>query len=431
MYDIDLLTSLNDPEYSLIGLVGLYQVNNPEYNPYPPSLLQSRSKRYLQSVHTLISSQAIDQCAENFDHFDYQAYSALIEYQLGDKVRQSGVNYEYINPVPSTGNTPPNSTYWKVITATDDYLLRRQRQAITEVLDECFDEKKVKQITKTVLKEISLFTGVGNVSNLEINRGAMVGLRIKIANSRGLINIVKRIGTQFSGAAQFNIYVYHSSRTEPLFTIPIDHTTANNFQWTEPEELIMRFFSEDHDSGGEFWIGYFQDDLGISQAIKKDYDWSRSPSGSCCWENQNLYKQWSTFISVDPFQIPSGYLNGTDLPNLNYAGFNYSTNYGLNLNLSVQCDLTAFIKEHETLFSRAIALKWGLLQINDMVYSIRGNKISERTKEMARMELDPKKGDSVVNQYRQALKAVSFDFSTLDKVCLPCDNKYGITWKSM
>lgn len=432
MYDINLLTSLTDSTLSLIGLVGLNQVSNPEYDPYPNSLLESRSSRKLQEVHSLITSQAIDQCAENFEHFNYSAYAGGTTYRLGDKVRESSVNYEYINPTPSSGNTPPNATYWKVITATDDYLLRRQQQAIREVLDECFDEKKTKQLVKTVMKEISLFTGRGNPNTLELNQGKCVGLKVKLADSRGLITILKKIGTQFSGAVDFDVYVYHSSKVEPLFTIPISHLTSNDFQWTAPEtETIMRFFDDDYDVGGEFWIAYFQSDLGVAQAVRKEYDWSRQPCAGCTWENADLYKQWSKYISVDPFEIESGHLNGTNLPDLDYAGYNYSTNYGLNLNLSVECDLTDFIKQHEKQLGRAIALKWGLLQLNDIIYSIRGNKIAERTKELARMELDPRKGDSVVNDYAKALKAISFEFSTLDKVCMPCDNKYGITWGGM
>lgn len=432
MYDIELLTSLTTSTNSLIGLVGLYQVNNPEYTPYGPSLLESRSKRYLQQVHSLITSQAIDQCAENFDHFSYDPYYALTVYQSGDKVEDGGINYEYVNATPSAGNDPPNTTYWKVITATDDYLLRRQAQAISEVLDECFDEKKTKQLVKTVMKEISLFLGRGNVNEKELNRGKFVGLRVKLADSRGLVTLINKIGTQFSAAATFNIYVYHSSRVAPIATVEIVHGTANDFQWTVPEsELSIRFFSQTDDAGGEFYIGYYQDDLGIAQAIKKEYDWINGACGTCNSENTNLYKQWSSFISIDPFEVESGHLNGTNLPDLDYAGYNYSTNYGLNLNLSVQCDLTAFIKQHEKVLSRAVALKWGLLHLNDIVYTIRGNKISERTTQLAKMELDPAKGDSVFNQYKQAIKAMSFDFSTLDKVCLPCDNKYGISWGGM
>ncbi len=37
------------------------------------------------------------------------------EYSKGDIVNESGSSYEYINETPSTGNTPPNATYWSLL----------------------------------------------------------------------------------------------------------------------------------------------------------------------------------------------------------------------------------------------------------------------------------------------------------------------------
>lgn len=430
MYNIELLTSFEDATYSLIGLVGLRQTSDPEYPTLPPALLESRSKRYLQDQHTLLNISNIDQCAVNFDHFDYTAYSAGTQYTQGDKVSRSGSNYEYINPVPSTGNTPPNTTYWRAYTPETEYLLNRQKQAVTETLDDCFNEKKTKQLTKTVFNEISLFTGNGNVNRKEINAGKFVGFQIKMIDSRGLMVLISRIGVQVSGTPTFNVYVYHSSQVAHIATVEIVNGTANSFQWTS-SEIELRFLSADYDSGGTYIIGYYQDDLGVAQAILKDYNWGTGPCGDCNQASMNLYKQWSQFIEIDPFEIASGYLNGTNLPNLDHISYNYSSNYGLNLNLSVRCDLTSYIKENELQLAQAIGLKWALLQLNDIAYNVRSNKISEMTKQLALMEMDVKKHDSIVNKYERALKAMSIDFSSLDPVCMPCDNKYGVSFSGM
>ncbi len=42
-------------------------------------------------------------------------FNVLTEYSLGDIVNEAGSSYEYINATPSTGNTPPNATYWSLL----------------------------------------------------------------------------------------------------------------------------------------------------------------------------------------------------------------------------------------------------------------------------------------------------------------------------
>lgn len=434
MYNTSILSSITESSQSLIGLVGMDQTSDPEYDTLPNSVLESRSGYYLQRQHPLLTVKNLDQCYDNADHFFYPEFdngSPGTLYSLGDKVSYLGSNYEYINPTPSVGNLPTDPVYWKVHTPFTQFLLRKQQQAISEALDDCFDEKKTRSIVKTIFSETSLFSGPGRVSNKVINRGSFVGLRIEVADSRGLLALISRIGVQLSMAVDFDIYVFHSSQVNAIATIPVSFTTPNNFQWVDAA-TELRYFSEDHDSGGQFFVGYFQDDISSAQALIKEYDWSRRPCVSGCDPyNASLYDTWSPYVSITPFSVASGHLNGDNLPNLDYASFDYSNNYGLNLNFTVRCDLTGFIKENEQLLRRPIALKWALLMINEIAYNVRSTKISERTKTLALMEMDAKKADSLVNKYDQAIKALSFDFSNLDDSCLNCNNKYGISWGGM
>lgn len=434
MYDINALTSLSVADESIVGLVGMDQTNNPEYETLPASLLESRSSFKLQEQHSLLTVKNIDQCWDNTDHFYYTAYdegSPGTIYYLGDKVSYGGSNYEYINATPSVGEVPPNSTYWQLETPFSQYLLKRQKQAIVRVLSDCFNPKKTKQLVKTIFKDVSLFTGVGRVSDKVINSGKFVGFQLSLANSRGLISVISKIGTQLSQSVTFNIYIYHSSQVDPIATVEVAHGTANNFQWTASGQEL-RFFSDAYDAGGTFYIGYFQSDLGTSQAIRKDYDWTRRPCSSGCNQtNLELYDNWSKFIAISPFSVSSGHLNGTNLFDQDYIAYEYDNNFGLNLNLSVRCDLTEFIKENELLLAESVALKWALIELNDIAYTTRENGVSEKTKQLALMEMDTKKGDSLINQYTVAIEAMSFDFSTLDKSCMPCNNRFGVQWGGM
>lgn len=45
----------------------------------------------------------------------YSSYNNTIEYSLNDAVIENSIKYIYINVTPSTGNTPPNITYWALV----------------------------------------------------------------------------------------------------------------------------------------------------------------------------------------------------------------------------------------------------------------------------------------------------------------------------
>lgn len=421
---------------SLIGLVGADQTTNPEYSTLATSLLTSRSGRYWNREHPLLTIENIDQCITNFSRYQYTEYSALTEYSLYDKVKRLDVNYQYINATPSTGNQPPNATYWEVIDNLSDYLLEVDTKATDMAVDAVMNHKKVKGEVKSIFNNVLLFSGVANYNSTIANEGKLVGLKITLKESRSLAVILHKIGHQFDGTLEdLTIYLYHTSQKSPLTSFTIDHSTALSSQWTSLSNYVIKYLSDNHDIGGSFFLGYFQDDLDTVKALKKDlkFDQYYKPSS----DPRKDYKAYSPFVNVVGFEIPSTYLDGTDLPNADFEGdsfVTYDNNFGLNLQFSSKCDLSPFLIQQEEVLAEVKSISFAYLILQAMAYSTRGsnavaNLVMDRAKEEIFNHTEAR--GTIKDKLDMAIKALDFDLSGLDDYCLPCNDSVQVDFSSL
>lgn len=406
-----------------MGLVGAEQTTNPEYPLLAASLLVSRSGKYWNREHPLLTIENIDQAIKNFSHYNYTAYSAGTTYSLGMKVRYSSVNYEYINATPSAGNTPPNATYWAVIDSLSDYLTKTDYAATDRTVDSVLNIKKLHGQIKSIYNNKSLFSGRANRSDTVTNEGKMVGLSLTLRNHRSLITIIQNVGHQFDGALNdIPLYLYHTSQVEPLAEFSFDHTKPNGFEITTlTTDNILRYLSDDHDVGGSFLIAYFQDDLDTVKAIRKDISWNTFER--CCDVKED-YLDYSPFVKVNGFSIDSAYLDGINLPDPEYIYEDPYSNYGLNLNLTTKCDLTPFFIQQEELLAEVKSLNMAYLILQDMANSTRGsNALANQVAEMANKQVYSYKDayGTINDRLVKATKGLNFDLSGLNDACLPSD----------
>lgn len=405
----------------LFGLVGFYQTNNPQFPTLLSSLLVSRSGRYFNEAHPLLSSiENIDQSITNFTKYNYPDYAPGETYSLGHKVANSGVNYEYINVTPSMGNEPPNETYWEVIDETSDYLIKTVYSGIDEALDEWINAKKMRNIIKSIFDKVLLYNGLPDYSYPEANGNDFVGLKIRPKKGlRSLALIINKIGHQFTGSFEsLNLYLYHSSQPgTPLATFPISQTTAKASQWTTlTANNILRYTSDDYDAGGEFYLGYKQSDLQAlgAQAIERNR----------YWRDSNGYKQCSPYFTIEAFSISEANMPGTASFDPDDISWSDTHTYGLNLNLTSKCDLGYFIKEEEQLFAEVIQLFVAKKLMQAIAYSIRGgNQTANQVKVEAKKELFHSTGvwGTLFDRCQKAAKGIAMDLSGIEEACLPCD----------
>lgn len=413
---------------ALFGLVGFHQTTDPGYDDLLPSLVVSRSGRKVQDVHPLITIENIDQSVKNFSDYQYPARVLAQEYSLGNKVSEGGTNYEYINPVPSTGQPVSDSDYWEEIDELSDFLIKTVYSAIDEMLDSWINAKKLRSKIKSIYDHVLLFNGVADYDDLVVNKGNFVGLRFRLKEGeRSLAVILNKIGHQFDATfSGLNLYLYHSSQQQPLATYTINHNQAKSSQWTVlSSDNVLRYF-DSYDAGGEFYLGYFQDDIESegAQALKKKLNWPKPDYSDKRWVD--WYKQYSPFVEVIGFEVGTGSFGaGNTLFDPGDVSVSLTNNYGLNIDMSAKCDISYFIQQEEELFVESLWLSIGKKLLQAIAFNTRGgNQIANQVREQAKKELYHSEGvyGTVYDRFEKAIKSLEFDLSGLSDSCFPCDD---------
>jgi hypothetical protein len=177
-----------------------------------------------------------------------------------------------------------------------------------------------------------------------------------------------------------------------------------------------------------------------SQAIKKDKDWSKGPCSSCSRGDYLSWQAWSKYLEVHPFYVNEESAiteEGLYLWDIAHNNYTYNSNYGLNLEVSVHCDITDFIVEQRELFQDVIAKQVAVDMLKELAYNanVRANRHAISASRLDIMyELD---GDSTslkksgLNyQLNLAFKALNISTQGLNRVCLPCKNN-GIKYRTV
>lgn len=371
MFDTSDITKLK-------GVVGWRQHFNTDIVVTAPQL-ESSSGRYFQEMHPALRLDKIKTCLDKGQ--DINAYL--------DEVEESGI-----------------------------------KQALTMIRSERLGE----QATKDILVNDTIYSKYGSVSDGILNEGYFVGYCIEMKEEIGLMARILSVGLHTVDDSSLKLYIFHSSKSQHIGEIDIT-STAKSVTWTNAD---FRIFSEEDIQGGEYYIGYYQDDL-TSKAINYEaFDWQKGPCEGCDngvlktkWRNLNLHLNGiSSFYVVDP---P---VAGTLWEKESLTWVNNRT-WGLNLKLSVECNLNRFVEEHAHLLDEVIGLSVAERVLSMMKYAMTINSFEENLKVMAIREYDGDKETNMLNinqRLAKAVKAISFDMSKLSAPCLNCfGKKFGIT----
>lgn len=431
-----------DLQNCLFGLVGWRQNNNPDYPTLPDSLIQSDSGSYFQDINSeLLSIENIDQATKNYDKYPYAAYAEHAAYAIGNKVRYSdGKVYEAL-AVIADAPAVLNPSDWIEVNLLAQRLEQITRASITTFTNTMFIQKKLNTVTKSIFENVQLFDGAGSMANKELKTGRFVGFELRLFEHRDLTVELRRLGTQFTEAnPSLKIYVFHSSQMEPIATFTQALIRVNSFEWSalkvDGKDYVLRYLG-DYLPGGSFYIGYYETDL-TGQAINKGYDFGRMPQNCCGGVNYRYWSNWSNYMDVLPLEVAAANLPDDiegvpQLWDINKNGYVYTKNYGLNLDISVKCDVTDFFCRERNLFADAFRKQVYVDVLQIIANSTRNNVISKEVRELALFELNKpdNKEYSAYSVLDRAIQAISFDLSDLNESCLPCNEKKGGTWAAI
>lgn len=428
-----------DLQNGLLHLWGWRQNYDPQEFTIADSLTQTETGRYFQEVHPLLTLDNIKSIAPDFKRVTYDTWSDTIQYRQGDRVTDSDKNYRAkeanINRPPET-----NPTQWERFDPFSEWLEEKTKGSILKAISSFWDDKMAGKTGNNILESKAIFNGSGRITNLESKGVNLVGFEIVPIRANGVTLKIEKIGAQFTGASEIKLYLMHSSQLNPIKEITLQRTKDSSMEWFTQEDLYLPYISDGTDAGGSWYIVYDQDSIGTSQAIYHDKDWSARPCYGCSFEETSAYNIWSQYLEFHPFKV-SDFDMSPDLKmwDVSKNMYTYTTNYGLNFQITLECDITNVVLEQRRTFQNIIGLQMGVDMLREMAYNPNSNinrtqQNFSYSKQEILYELD---GDSqgykksgLVWQLSQAMKAVSIDVTSISKVCFPCNNR-GIRFRTV
>lgn len=426
---------VNDLQNSLLHLIGWRQSYNINENYISDNLTESESGMYFQDVHPLITIDNLLCIAPDFKLAAF-ADAESKDYKKGSIILFEGKLYKAIKDTTFSGEITDD---FILTTPFSEWLEEKTKASIQKAVLRYINEKFIKKASKTLFENKTLFDGTGRLTSIVKNKNNVVGFEIIPIRSKGITTKINKIGLQFTEPGEYIIYIMHSSSQEPIYTLKLTKTKKNSFEWFQVNDVYLPYESQNNDAGGSWYICYAQSNLPEnSVAIRKDKDWSKGPCKACSRREFDAWSAWSRYIEIHPFsvneEIIGEYFCMWDVENNMY---DYNTNYGLNLDISIYCDLTDFIISQRNLFQDVIAKQLAIDMLREFAYNpnVRTNRHSINASRLDILyEID---GDSssmkksgLSYQLEESYKALEISTEGIDRVCLPCVNN-GIKYRTI
>ena len=361
------------------------------------------------------------------NHYDLTEIPAL---DPSLNVSDSGIFYGSLHPALRLdiikATLPPNNDL-------DTYLAGKIEDGIVQLMNRLVVEKGLKEYSKEVLANDVILDRYGWSKDTIMNEGRFVGFQFKMNLEIGLQLIMKNIGFQFNmPQTALKIYVFHSTKFDPV--IKFDLTTTTGIEWAWVQEEVNLVTDTLDISGGVWIIGYYQDDIAGEAINYTDFDWRTGPCGTCSHHSRRRMDYWRElhrFMDIMPIFVPAASFIVGEMFDLRDSFNDFRTNWGMNFRLSAQCELSYFFCTHKHSFIQALGLQvtWSIL--NDMKFRQQINYVEEGIKNMIIRDLEGDRDTNAINiveQLKDAIKAIQFEHSKKSIHCLPCNNKKGVNY---
>lgn len=443
-----------DIQEKLLHLIGWEQNYDTSDLKISDALTVSESGLYFQQIHPLLTLQNMSCIAPDFKNMTFEEYNAEKSYSKGNVIKYGSLLYKALQN--STGKQPDiESEYWVETNPFSEWLEGKTKASIQKAIARYCNEKITQGTYKTLCENRTLFDGTGRLVDVVKNKKNLVGFEIVPVRAKSVTTKINKIGLQFTEPGEYTLYLMHSSMDAPVKIIKLNKIRKNSIEWFSLNDVYLPYQSEDNDAGGSWYLCYFQSELPEgSQAIRKDKDWSKEPCNSCSRREYLAWMAWSKYIEVHPFFVNEELINGMqddfnddfnndfskqpihlwDVENNQYT---YDNNYGLNLEITISCDITDFIIEQRMLFQDIIAKQVAVDMLREFAYNanVRTNRHSINASRLDILyEVD---GDSssmkksgLSYQLDMAFKAIKLSTEGIDRVCLPCKNN-GIKYRTV
>lgn len=229
--------------------------------------------------------------------------------------------------------------------AFNNYLTSLQQSAIMRTLTAIFAAPEY-------LEQTLLLNREENTTDEPItNAGNFVGFEILVPERSDVAVQINSASLRFdSDITGLILYLFKDGKKSPVWSKSVNVVAYEDTLVTF-SDLVLNYVNATT-TGGRFFFGYFQDDLGAAKAIRSNVSW------------EDTYH-----VSIRGMQSPKK-AGETDFDRIVSTS---RDSYGLNLFYSVFRDHTQTIVKSPNLFDEAIGLTMAVMTIEQILYSMRSN----------------------------------------------------------
>lgn len=435
---------LQEIQEALLPVVGWQQDYNPQ-NQIDNALTQSESGLTFQGAHPLVTLANVRAIMPDDYLYKYPNWNNTSAYPIGFKVQQAGT--VWIAKRANVGSKPDqNPDDWETYNMVSDYIRQLTVNGINTVVQNFIQEKQLQQETKNLLERRTFFDGAARLAATIDPTGKIVGFEIVPVRAIGVTTKIERIGLQMIGATgMVRLYLFHSSQVAPMKTIDLDFTnTKGGFQWFTPAEPIYLPYipgtdGDGNDAGGAWFLCYNQNELPAGmRALNVSKDWSVEPCQTCLGGSIESWRQMTKYLQVSPFGIhaPLDFAEYPEMFDIGQIGYTNTMNYGMNVEISVGCDISDFIISQRAIFATVIQkqVAANVLRTIAMNPDVRVNRNQVNvTRDELLYELDGAptgRASGLGYELKQAYRALELDTRGLDRICLQCNN-HGVKYRTV
>lgn len=421
-----------------------------DYNPQnaiDDDLSDSESGLTFQGAHPLVTLSNVRAIMPDDYLFKYPDYVAGANYYKGEKAKHAGKVWKALrfnhNVEPGSAGSGDD---WVEFNPLSDFVRDMTVNGINATIQRFIQEKQLQQETKTLLERRAFFDGAARLAATIQPTGKIVGFEIVPVRAMGVTTKIERIGLQMvGGTGTVRVYLFHSSQVAPKQYVDLEYTNASGgFQWFNlAEPLYLPYIpgaaGVENDAGGAWFLCYDQNALPEGmRALNVSKDWSVEPCQTCLGGSIESWREMTKYLQVSPFSIhaPLDFAEYPEMFDIGQIGYTNTMNYGMNVEISVGCDLTDFIISQRQMFATVIQkqVAANVLRTIAMNPDVRVNRNQVNvTRDELLYELDGAptgRASGLGYELQQAFKALSLDTRGLDRICLQCNN-HGVKYRTV
>ena len=427
-----------DIQNALLPLIGWHQDYDPQHQ-IDESLTHSESGLYYQDAHPLMTLQNVRSIMPDGFKFQYKAWNKETQYKKGDKCQYGDVVYKALHN--NVNEQPNQSEDWEVFDIVSDFIREQTFSGIALTVQTFLQIKGLLRESKSLLERRTFFDGAGRLTNYQQPQGKLVGFEINPVRSMGVTAKIERIGLQMTGATgTVRVYLFHSSQVDPIYYQDLEFTKGNGgFQWFDMKDWYMPYISDKNNSGGSWYLVYNQNDLPDGMlAINATKDWSREPCMTCNAGSVEAWRELTKYLAISPFKVDAletfeQYPEMWDIEDNIYTN---TANYGLNVEVTVGCDLSQFIIEQRDIFATVLQRQVAAMMLRTMALNpdVRTNRNQSNVSQQGILyELDGNpqgRATGIGYELKKAYEALDLDTRDIDRICLTC-RPIGVRYRTV